>query len=101
MNKAEKVCIFSYEDGYRRRDVLTNFLRDAALKSVMTDGYNAYMFIGDELQLAQSKDTVHQVCLYHVNNKFVKVANQGFEPNATLFLNDLKNFFSHERIYDE
>ena len=66
MNKAEKVCIFSYEDGYRGRDVLTNFLRDAAIKSVMTDVYNAYVFIGDELQLAQSKDTVHQVCLYHV-----------------------------------
>jgi len=101
VNKAEKVCIFFYEDGSRGRDVLTNFLGDAELKSVMTDGYNAYVFIGDELKSAQFKDTVHQVCLSHADNKFVKAANQGGEPNAVLFSNDLKEFFSRERIYDE
>ena len=101
VNKAEKVCIFFYEDGSRGRDVLTNFLGDAELKSVMTDGYNAYVFIGDELKSAQFKDTVHQVCLSHADNKFVKAANQGGEPNAVLFSNDLNEFFSRERIYDE
>ena len=101
VNKAEKVCIFFYEDGSRGRDVLTNFLGDAELKSVMTDGYNAYVFIGDELKSAQFKDTIHQVCLSHADNKFVKAANQGGEPNAALFSNDLKEFFSRERIYDE
>ena len=29
---------------------------------IMSDGYNAYVFIGDELKSAQFKDTVHQVC---------------------------------------
>lgn len=101
VNKAEKVCIFFYEDGSRGRDVLTNFLGDAELKSVMTDGYNAYVFIGDELKSAQFKDTIHQVCLSHADNKFVKAANQGGEPNAALFSNDLKEFFSRERIYDD
>lgn len=49
VNKAEQIVIFFYEDGSRGRDVLTNFIGDAELKSVMTDGYNAYVFIGDEL----------------------------------------------------
>lgn len=101
VNKAEKICIFFYEDGSRGRDVLTNFLGDAELKSVMTDGYNAYVFIGNELKSAQFKDTIHQVCLSHADNKFVKAANQGGEPNAALFSNDLKEFFSRERIYNE
>lgn len=101
VNKAEKVCIFFYEDGSRGRDVLTNFLGDAELKSIMTDGYNAYVFIGDELKSAQFKDTIHQVCLSHADNKFVKAANQGGDPNAALFSNDLKEFFFRERKYDK
>ena len=34
----------AYEDGSRGRDVLTHFLGDAELKSIMTDGYNAYVY---------------------------------------------------------
>lgn len=101
VNKSEKVCIFFYEDGSRGRDVLTHFLGDAELKSIMTDGYNAYVFIGDELKSAQFKDTIHQVCMSHANNKFVKAANQGGEPNAVLFSNDLKEFFIREHLYDD
>lgn len=101
VNKAEKICIFFYEDGSRGRDVLTNFLGDSELKSIMTDGYNAYVFIGDELKSAQYKDTIHQVCMSHANNKFVKAANQGGEPGAVLFVNDFKEFFIREHRFDE
>lgn len=101
VNKAEKISIFFYEDGLRGRDVLANFLGDADLKSVMTDGYNAYVFIGNELKSIQYKDTIHQVCMSHNNNKFVKAANQGGEPNAALFSSDIKELFSRERKYDE
>ncbi len=101
VNKAEKICIFFYEDGSRGRDVLTNFLGDSELKSVMTDGYNAYVFIGNELKSTQYKDTIHQVCMSHSNNKFVKAANQGGEANAVLFSDDLKELFSLEHRYDE
>ena len=31
---------------------LTDFLGDAELKSIMSDGYNAYVFIGNELKSA-------------------------------------------------
>ena len=71
----EKTAIFFYENDSRGREVLINFLGDAELKSIMSDGYNAYVFIGDELKLAQFKDTIYQVCMSHANNKFVKVGN--------------------------
>lgn len=49
VNKVEQTVIFFYEDSSRGRDVLTHFIVDAELKSLMSDGYNAYVFIGDEL----------------------------------------------------
>ena len=76
MNKSQKVAIFFYEDGSRGRDVLTDFLGDAELKSVMSDGFNAYVFIGDEMKSAKFKDSVHQVCMAHARNKFVKAATK-------------------------
>ena len=101
VNKARKVAIFFYEDGSRGREVLTDFLRDAELKSVMSDGYNAYVFIGDEMKSAKFKDTVHQVCMAHARNKFVKAANQGGESNAALFVEDMKELFYKECQYDK
>ena len=101
VNKAQKTAIFFYENGSRGREVLTDFLGDAELKSIMSDGYNAYVFIGNELKSARFKDTVHQVCMSHANNKFVKAGNQGGEPVAIRFSNLLKRFFSKEHVYDE
>ena len=94
-------AIFFYENGSRGREVLTDFLGDAELKSIMSDGYNAYVFIGNELKSAQFKDTIHQVCMSHAKNKFVKASNQGSEPNAERFSEILKEFFMRERRYDD
>ena len=101
VNKARKTAIFVYENGSRGREVFTDFLGDAELKSIMSDGYNAYVFIGNELKSARFKNTVHQVCMSHANNKFVKAGNQGSEPVAIRFSNLLKRFFSKEHVYDE
>ena len=101
VNKAQKVAVFFYENGSRGREVLTDFLGDAELKGIMSDGYNAYVFIGDELKSAKFKDTVHQVCMSHARNKFVKAANQGGEPNAASFSDDMKELFEKERSYNE
>lgn len=101
VNKSRKIAIFFYEDGSRGREVLTNFLGDAELRSIMSDGYNAYVFIGDELRSPRFKDTVHQVCLSHFRNKLVKAVNQGGEENAVLFLEDLKELYGKERGYDD
>ena len=53
VNKVEQTVIFFYEDGSRGRDVLTHFIGDAELKSLMSDGYNTYVFIVDELKAAE------------------------------------------------
>ena len=50
---------------------------------------------------AQFKDTMHQVCMSHAKNKFVKASNQGGEPTAERFSNILKEFFMRERKCDE
>lgn len=77
VNKSEKIAVFFYEDGSRGRDVLTHFLGDAELKSIMTDGYNAYVFIGDELRSAQFKDTDHQICMGSCDGQVRKGGQSG------------------------
>ena len=101
VNKAAKIAIFFYEDGSRGRDVLTHFLGDAELKSLMTAGYNAYVFIGDELKSAQFKDTVHQICMAHAMAKFAKAANPGGDKAALPFHDDLSLFYKLEDKYDK
>lgn len=101
VNKAEKIAIFFYEDGSRGRDVLTHFLGDAELKSIMTDGYNAYVFIGDELKSTQFKDTVHQVCMAHAKAKFAKAVSPGGDLRALPFYEDLGLFYKLEDRYDK
>ena len=101
VNKAEKIAIFFYENGSRGRDVLTNFLGDAELKSIMTDGYNAYVFIGDELKSTKFKDTEHQICMAHAMAKFAKAANPGGDKAALPFHDDLSLFYKLEDRYDE
>lgn len=101
VNKAEKIAIFFYEDGSRSRGVLTHFLGDAELKSIMTDGYNAYVFIGDELKSARFKDTDHQICMAHAMAKFAKAANPGGDKAALPFWDDLQSFYKQEDRYDE
>ena len=91
---------FLYEDGSRGRDVLTNFFGDAELKALMSDGYNAYVFIGDELKTDRYKDTDHQVCLVHVRAKFVKARMEGGDKRADVFLENINLLFRFEREYD-
>ncbi len=96
-----RIVIFFYEEGSRSRSVLTGFLGDAKLKSVMSDGYNAYVFIGNELKSARFKGTIHQVCMSHSCNRFVKAANHGGDAGAESFVNDLRLLFGNERDYDK
>ena len=71
------------------------------MKNIMSNGYNAYVFIGNELKSAWFKDTVHQVCMSHAKNKFVKASNQSGEPTSERFSEILKEFFMRERKYDD
>lgn len=105
VNKAEKIVIFFYEDGSRGRDVLTNFLGDAELKSIMSDEYNAYVFIGDELKAANTNTslgkTTHQVCLAHARAKFMKASEQAGDKNADVFIKYIGQLYDLERQYDK
>ena len=104
VNKAEQIVIFFYEDGSRGLDVLTNFIGDAELKSVMTDGYNAYVFIGDELSTVQKspnlKKAIHQVCMAHWKAKLDKTLEQAGDIRALPFLRGVDFYYKRERQYD-
>ena len=104
VNKAEQIVIFFYEDGSRGRDVLTSFIGDAELKSVMTDGYNAYVFIGDELSTVQKspnlKKAIHQVCMAHWKAKLDKTLEQAGDIRALPFLRGVDFYYKRERQYD-
>lgn len=104
VNKAEQTVIFFYEDGSRGRDVLTHFIGNAELKSVMTDGYNAYVFIGDELSAAEQspnlKKAIHQVCMAHFKAKLDKALEQAGDTHACPFLSGVDFYYKRERQYD-
>ncbi len=104
VNKTERTAIFFYEDGSRGRDVLTNFVGDAELKSIMSDGYNAYVFIGDELKSANYSHNLgkatHQVCLAHARAKFLKASEQARDRNADIFVKYIGDLYDLERQYD-
>lgn len=59
VNKVWKIVIFFYENGLCGCDVFIDFLGDVELKSIMFDGYNVYVFIGNELKLGWFKDIVY------------------------------------------
>ena len=102
VNKAEHVVIFFYDNGSRGRDVLTDFIGDAELKSIMSDGYNAYTFIGDELKTVDTPNfskTDHQVCLAHARAKFVKASEQAGDKNADIFIKYMEDLYNLEHQY--
>lgn len=101
VNKAEKVAIFFYDNGSRGRKVLTDFLGEADLKALMSDGYNAYTFIGNELQGENLKNTIHQVCMAHLRAKFLKALQQAHDERARIFLIIINKLYGLEWAYDE
>ena len=97
MNKAERVAIFFYDNGSRGRDVLTDFIGDAELKSVMSDGYNAYTFIGNELKAAETPNFIQDrpsgVSLHMRVRSFVKASEQAGDKNADIFIKYIEDLY--------
>lgn len=75
--KSMGIVIFFYDEGSRGRKVLTDFLGDADLKALMSDGYNAYTFLDGELER-----TDHLICMAHARVKFEKAYQHGEDPVA-------------------
>ena len=49
VNKAERIVIFFHDEGSRGRKILTDFMGEAEVRAIMTDGYTAYNFLDGRL----------------------------------------------------
>ena len=49
VNKAERIVIFFHDEGSKGRKVLTDFMGEAEVRAIMTDGYTAYNFLDGRL----------------------------------------------------
>ena len=98
-----RIVIFFYEDttddegvqkhGGRNRNVLKEFLGDAKIKSLQSDGYNVYMYLDNELM-----DIDHLCCLAHARAKFKYAFDQG-SPQARIFLELIAKLYGMEDTY--
>lgn len=95
-NKAAKVVIFFYDEGKRNRNVLREFLGDAKIKSLQSDGYNVYLYLDNELD-----DIEHLCCMAHVRAKFQYALEQGLDERASFYLEIIEWLYRQERRYKE
>ena len=103
VNRKARIVIFFYEDttddegvrkhGGRGRNVLKEFLGDAKIKSLQSDGYNVYMYLDNELM-----DIEHLCCLAHARAKFKYAFDQG-SPQARIFLELIAKLYGMEDTY--
>ena len=103
VNRKARIVIFFYEDtvdkngekqhGGRNRNVLVEFLGNAHIKSLQSDGYNVYMYLDDELV-----DAEHLCCLAHARAKFKYAYEQGCEQ-ARFFLEKMGMLYKLEESY--
>jgi len=94
VNKHSKIVIFFYDDGSRGRKVLTEFLGDAELGALQSDGYNVYMYLDNELI-----DIEHLCCLAHARAKFKYAFEQGQDERARCFLEWIGQLYAFEEEY--
>ena len=76
-----------------RGAVLKEFLGDAKIKSLQSDGYNVYMYLDDEMV-----DVEHICCLAHVHNKLQEAKRLGYKI-VDFFLSGIKKLYKRERLY--
>ena len=103
VNRKARIVIFFYEDttddegvqkhGGRNRNVLKEFLGDAKIKSLQSDGYNVYMYLDNELM-----DIDHLCCLAHARAKFKYAFDQG-SLQARIFLELIAKLYGMEETY--
>lgn len=95
VNKAQKIVIFFYDEGSRGRKVVTDFLGDAEIGAIMTDGYNAYNFLDGKLGVD------HLICMAHARAKFVQALNNGNDEVARRFIKLIDELYRKERYYNK
>lgn len=92
VNAAEKIVLFFYDKGSRSRASLKEFLGDARLDALQSDGYNVYMYLDDCLI-----STTHLCCMAHARAKFVYALEQGKDDRARLMLKYIEELYDIER----
>ena len=92
VNRKQGIVIFFYDNGSRGRRVLTDFLGEADLQALMSDGYNAYTFLDGELS------GTPPLCMTHARAKFVIAANHG-EDAASEFVEKRDELLALESHY--
>ena len=103
VNRKLGIVIFFYEDtvdkkgkkhsGGRRRAVLKEFLGNAKIKSLQSDGYNVYMYLDEEMQ-----DIEHICCMAHAHNKLQEAKKLGCKAGNFL-LEGMKKLYKREDYY--
>ena len=103
VNRKAGIVIFFYEDtvdkygkrksGGRNRAVLKDFLGDAKLKSLQSDGYICYMYLDDDLI-----DIEHLCCLAHVRAKLERAERIGCKE-ASLLMCFIRKLYKREDLY--
>jgi len=93
-NKTAKTVIFFYDEGKRNRSVLREFLGDAKINSLQSDGYNVYLYLDNELH-----DVEHLCCMAHVRAKFKYALEQGMDERARCFLEIIAWLYEKEHTY--
>lgn len=79
VNKAQGIVIFFYDEGSRGRKVLTDFLGEADLKALMSDGITP-KFLDGELE-----KTERLIYMAHARVKLEKAYQHGEGPVANEF----------------
>lgn len=78
---------------YRGRKVLTDFMDEAEVRAIMTDGYTAYNFLDGRLGVD------HLICMAHAHVKFKKAHSLGKDSSAIRFIELIERLYGLERIY--
>ena len=73
--------------------MLKDFLGDAKIRSLQSDGYNVYMYLDGELM-----DVEHLCCLAHARAEFKYAYDQGCEA-ARFFLEQIGLLYKREEQY--
>lgn len=98
VNRQNKMVIFFYDNGSRGSRVLRDFLGDAEIKCLVSDGYVGYKFIDRNLE--QWKYTDHIIDWAHIRAKFVEAIESGCDdPIAGRLLEYINRLFKLEDEY--
>lgn len=92
VNEAEKIVLFFYDKGSRSRSSLKDFLGDARLDALQSDGYNVYMYLDDDIIEAD-----HLCCMAHARAKFLYALEQGGYVQADRMLTLISGLYDIER----